>query len=1061
MKKSLIILLLFALVCLITMFAECEDGTSSWMRVYTTKRQPLTVGPERTAIDPTGHLVGTDVVISPDGDIMVAAYVGDPGSPDSSAARAALGCIARDGSVVWSYEYFPIEPPGSPEPEYWHFRFGGWPRLVALTHHDDFAFALAFSDVLLLLDTEGIIIHSYRFPEITHITGLLALPDGELALVGVGAPSLPARAHPVVHVLRLALSSEEEPETLWARRIDGLKSNWNTPHPRPDVVRTVDEDGDSYLWVGAAGGFLACLSEDGDLVDTWRLAPRVATTIHDGHGLVRDLQYGALATDQQGRLFFGGSLGIKSKYTSATSTFAFVAGLTPDPANMSILWARTLTENTGYGLGSVVHALRATPEGLFMTGRTSQWGQDEGYYNEAAYAALLQGDDSVAWIRLLGRKKQSAMKTEYSNDLGHAIVSTGNGGAVLVGGTSSFSHPEPWRQPVKEAMTEHPELLVVSLGSGGEVGNIGFGRYPNLGLAPELGDHQNQVDVLTPEIIIEEANMSAEEITIAAETVSFGTREGGWEERQLRGQRNPGDGPPTAVIHLPIKEDDFWENFVWLDGSASSDPEGGPIVRYEWDFGDGKTGKGINVSHLYPRVGGFFEGQGVYEVTLTVTDEQGFSASKSIPIVVGHRLSYKGKGDIGIPAVLKHPNDLKVDYQIEITTGDVLDAGTDSFVYLALYGPEKENGRYGSGELNPYNALDALGPFEKGNTDSFINQGYNLDEVEFMTLRHNNDYDKPGWYVKAIKVKNTYNGKEWLFVPDQWLAMGEPPEQQTWGKFYPVQQHSILFKWKDNYLGMIEASDHIFILPENIEYFYFNILERGLGLEVSEQEFLQDGTINNIFKGNQSSTENSQGIKYKAGDITKPTRFLVKIKNGSTVQEELLIWVFPNNWKDHKNEARKITLLYPLKGSTGIFLQGEALKNYLTNLKVDILNASMPILKYGADSLKLFGSVPDEELLWYIKNPTEQYVKNKIGKILTSIVGTASATIIGEIVGLYDSLSKAAEWASRLDEVIEISTGEIYKIDLLKDIGNNNGNFLLFHLIPPLYHLIFHIRHLS
>ena len=80
MKRSLIIFLLFVLVCLITVFAECEDDTSSWMRVYTTERQPLTASPEGTAIDPTGHLVGTDVAVTPDGDIMVAAYVGDPGS---------------------------------------------------------------------------------------------------------------------------------------------------------------------------------------------------------------------------------------------------------------------------------------------------------------------------------------------------------------------------------------------------------------------------------------------------------------------------------------------------------------------------------------------------------------------------------------------------------------------------------------------------------------------------------------------------------------------------------------------------------------------------------------------------------------------------------------------------------------------------------------------------------------------------------------------------------------------------------------------------------------------
>ncbi|MBN2401109.1 MAG: hypothetical protein JXN64_01795, partial [Spirochaetes bacterium] len=579
MKRSLIVFLLFVLLCLITVFAQCNNGTSSWMRVYTTGRQPLTTYPEGTAIDPTGHLVGTDVVISPDGNIMVAAYVGDPGSPGSPAARAALGCIARDGSVAWSREYFPIEPPGSPEPEYWHFSLGGWPRLVALTHHNDFAFALSFSDILLLLDTEGIIIHSYRFPEIKHITGLLALPDGGLVMVGVGAPSLPARTPAVVYVLRLALpAGEEEPETLWARRIDGLKSNWQKPYPRPDVVRTVDEEGGSYFWVGAAGGFLGCLSEDGNLLNAWKLASKAGTKIHDDHGLVRNLQYGALATDQQGRLFFGGSLGVKSRFTSAISTFAFLTSLAPDPTSMSIIWARTLTENTGYGLGTVVHALQATPEGLFMAGRTSHWGQDEGHYNEAAYAARLQSNGSVDWVRLLGRKKYSEMKTEYSDDFGHAIVSTGDGGAVLVGGTSSFSHPEPWRQPVKEAMTEHPELLVVSLGSGGEVGNIRFGRYPELGLAPELGDRVRQVDVLTPEIIIEEANMSAEEITIAAETVSFGTREGGWEERFLKPVFKLALSEKgrilTSNLSIFVKEDEV--------GNPEIDSDGDGIVQ-EWE----------------------------------------------------------------------------------------------------------------------------------------------------------------------------------------------------------------------------------------------------------------------------------------------------------------------------------------------------------------------------------------------------------------------------------------------------------------------------------------------
>lgn len=507
----------------------------------------------------------------------------------------------------------------------------------------------------------------------------------------------------------------------------------------------------------------------------------------------------------------------------------------------------------------------------------------------------------------------------------------------------------------------------------------------------------------------------------------------------------PAPKPPIANFKL-LAPSPLWDTQVRFDASLSSDPDGS-IVSYHWDFGDGTTGEGISVSHKYPQAGGFY--QGGYEVTLTIKDNQNLSATKKIPIVVGHILSYENKGDIGIPAALRNPDSLTVNYQIEVVTGDVSDAGTDSFVYLALFGPEKENGRYGSGELNPYDALDPFGPFEKGNTDSFTNQGYNLEEVEFMTLRHDNQYDKSGWYVKAIKVKNTYNGKEWLFVPDQWLAMDESPEYQTWGKFSPVEPHSILFKWEDRSIGMIEISDHIFILPENVEYFYFHVLDQGFNLEVFQQEFLPNGTVSNTSITNQSSTSN-KSIQYKAENITKPTRFLVKLKEGTNIRQEFYIWVFPANWKDYKNEARKVTLLYPLKGSTEIFLQGEStpsnskntLQDYLVNLKVNIENASMPILKYGADSLKLFGDVPDETLLGYIKNPAEQYLNHKLGKVLETIVGPVSATIIGEIIGLYGSLYQAAQWASQLDEVIQISTGEVYKIDLLKDIGRNNGNFL-------------------
>ena len=237
--------------------------------------------------------------------------------------------------------------------------------------------------------------------------------------------------------------------------------------------------------------------------------------------------------------------------------------------------------------------------------------------------------------------------------------------------------------------------------------------------------------------------------------------------------------------------------------------------------------------------------------------------------------------------------------------------------------------------------------------------------------------------------------------------MGKPPEYQTWGKFLLVEPYNygILFRGEDHSVGMIEASDSIFILPENIEeYFYFTMLEKGLNLVVFRQEFNENGSISKNFVGEQELEdegsnnpeylkEEEWGIGYPVAEITKPIRFLIYIKEGNRIIQELYVWVFPANWKNHKNAARKVTLLYPLKGSTELFLQGETDQNYLKNLKVNYNNIADPILKYGADSLKIFGSVPDETLLWYIKDPTKKYAEEKLPMVLARITGKTFATI--------------------------------------------------------------------
>jgi len=76
---------------------------------------------------------------------------------------------------------------------------------------------------------------------------------------------------------------------------------------------------------------------------------------------------------------------------------------------------------------------------------------------------------------------------------------------------------------------------------------------------------------------------------------------------------NPGPGcgaPPVASF--------YWSAstiFADFNASGSYDPDGS-IVSYSWDFGDGTTGSGVTVSHIYPY-------EGTFLVTLTVTDDSG------------------------------------------------------------------------------------------------------------------------------------------------------------------------------------------------------------------------------------------------------------------------------------------------------------------------------------------------------------------------------------------------------------------------------------------------------
>lgn len=68
---------------------------------------------------------------------------------------------------------------------------------------------------------------------------------------------------------------------------------------------------------------------------------------------------------------------------------------------------------------------------------------------------------------------------------------------------------------------------------------------------------------------------------------------------------------------------------VDFDASASSDPDG-TIISYAWLFGDGQTGSGVTVAHVYP----IQSESRTYTVALTVGDNDGASDTAADDVTI-------------------------------------------------------------------------------------------------------------------------------------------------------------------------------------------------------------------------------------------------------------------------------------------------------------------------------------------------------------------------------------------------------------------------------------------
>ena len=103
-------------------------------------------------------------------------------------------------------------------------------------------------------------------------------------------------------------------------------------------------------------------------------------------------------------------------------------------------------------------------------------------------------------------------------------------------------------------------------------------------------------------------------------------------------------------------------------------------------------------------------------------------------------------------------------YEIDVTTGDKLGAGTDSHVKIRLYGTERDSGWHPLEQ-----SMTHRDKFEARNTDKFLIEVPYLGDIKRCTICHDGWGLGAGWYLDRIKVKNIIDGKIYEFPCDRWL----------------------------------------------------------------------------------------------------------------------------------------------------------------------------------------------------------------------------------------------------------------------------------------------------
>ena len=1018
--------------------ASSSGGPDTWMKVLSTGAEEMNTLEGKTFR--AGYLVGSGLIQTKDKNYLAAAYVqGDPTRP----FHLALIKFNPSGVILSYTEYGSRRVP---------FKSGRVPvrehqSYAALAPTADGGAVVAFGPILMKVTRDGKPVWSkdYRVPEKNppkaqesllsadfNFKSVSILKNGDIVVCGLDLHH-PPNPKPFPDIVVAKVRGE-----------DGVV-DWSFEYPelqsaeRP-ALRVLP---DGEMVVGSEPKAVVRLHADGKL--NWA---RSLAALPFKRGIKERPDVGSLLHYQTIGALPGGDVVFSGIYNLSFTTYkalgALLCRISSD--GNSILWAERV-HSPAHGGETFVRDIVPAGDSFYAVGLSTEYGADEGDWNHNALVLQLGGGGGLNWVRSIGKKRKSEAQSEYREEQANGAAVAPDGGVIVAGAADSFAHPDPGFHTVINWTTRNQDLLLARLSASGGIANLPIGRWPKLLSAPDAGDTKI-VEVLPVPIALNKLDVNPQKLMMAGEDARYGLKEENLQTQfDTTSAGAEGQTPVADFKILPSPREG--DRLLHLDGTLSTAPAGRGIVLYRWTLGDRTPPVTAAVAKPAFNYGTFSYTQ---DVTLVVEDALGYESKPCVKKVVTGSIVR----DKGIPPGLCSGKD--VNYKIEILTGDMPYAGTDALVFVSLYGkPDDKGQRQLSGEafLGEKIGTTSTNPFERGQLDTFdlstigSEMKWDVDNVDYLSLRHDNRNKDAEWYARGVKVTNLTTKKEWLFVPDQWLDDARGPDHKTYGEFKPEPSYpkGIFIGGEIMSAGMTEASGNIFILPKDTDEFYFTSLTRDSTLIMRSAAGVNIGA---------SSTGSSQmvlpflkktewGTSYKTSNITIPTRFAASISQGGSERVKS-IWVFPSNWAGYETEARRVALLYPMGGRTSVLDCGTKYQAFMVASGKDATKIPdmSPIIDYGLAAFGIFGDIPDEKLKWYLEYNTEQYSKYKLDKAMnvaaTYTNDPAFKSMVSQYFDMLDLLVKARNWAERLPQVIAFSTDSIYGGDLVGDLGTNDAN---------------------